>query len=176
MEQKKYKEAIPNLLKSYDLNKSFKEAFFFTSVCYDLIEEYDKAVKYMLDFYELDAKLYYESYLRHEKYGPIMGRILQNYWRSHDKTDQYAKGIFVSLVDSKSKAIYILSKQKDYNFSNFILSRLYLLMGNEDKSKIYFYQYIKNPKTTKEKLFLDSSFNSVKDKEWFLKKIDTLKK
>ncbi len=176
--QAKYKVAIENFSKSFKLNNGFKEALIYMSFCYLELEEKKKSLLYLKDFYLKDAKLYYDSFLRDQEYGPKIGRILQSYWDFYKYRGEglFERGFFTALIDSKSKAMVIMRKEHDRALSYFILSRMHFLLGNTDKGKENILKYFIVGKPTKQAILLDSSFNSVKHKTWFLKAVEKLKR
>lgn len=162
-----YDTAIKYFKKAYSLNKSLNTSLAIIGLAYYKKGEEKKAIESVIDFYITDALLYSNT-LRSEKYGPFIGNIVANYWKYYDRNDNYHKALYLLLVESPSGAISLLEKTKNNPISYFLLSRLYFINNQEEKGKDAFLKYVNLEKPNRELILLDSSFNSVKEKEWFI--------
>lgn len=171
LKQKKYKSAEQYFLKAYSLNRLFSQTLFFISVCNLETGNSKKAINYLLRFYKADALLY-SNFLRSKEHGSFIGRTLQYFWTYYDRSKDFDKGLYVALVDSRRRAIMLLRKNENNTEALFFITRLYSLLGNEEKAKDYFFRYLKQTKIDKEALMQDGSLNFLKAKSWFLKALE----
>jgi tetratricopeptide (TPR) repeat protein len=170
--EQKFAAAQKNFVQAYELNKWFKEAIFFSSICSMESGKPEEALNYLVNFYMKDAFLYYTN-LRNPEYGPQMGRILQNFWKYNDRNDKFNRGLYVALVDSKGKALYLLKDDQNPK-AMYVVARLYFLQNENEKGKQVFLNYLKKDNASREIILLDYSFNNVKGEPWFLKALEEL--
>jgi hypothetical protein len=138
-----------------------------------------ESIAYLMEFYKKDAAMY-QALFKNSEYLQHLGEVTQAFWSYYDKNSNYDKAVYLTMVGSPEKAVYLFNQQNENNLGHYLLARLYLMQSQQYpknttlavKFKETLIKYINLAKPSKQLILLDSTLNSIKNEDWFIAELE----